>query len=376
MSDHRTTKLLSDGKARKMTRRQALKTAAAGAGLLMMPSIVKADSVVSLDVILPNVMVSGKLKDILEKEANIKINALPFQSTPDSVSRMLAPGGSSRYNVVLAQTDYSRVPMLGPKAGEEKAAAYDVAKMPNVAQMADIFKADYVERAGKIYGMPVIMGYDSVLYNRSAASADDPYTQSWGMIFGDKYAGKIAWFDSAHHMIMAAGLYLGKKHPEQMTPSEVDDVGKFLISKKKNIRTFWTSFAQCGSLLTSGEVVTTYGPLPVRQALQHKGVNVTNAWCKEGVLSFIGALYVPKDCAHQDKSMDFVNAALGVPYIDQLTPIAGYLGANKNAGRSLTKEQKLSYGFGIYTGQTKFYPLRMPKIMPKWVEVWSRVKSA
>jgi hypothetical protein len=65
MSEHDTAK----ERKNRITRRQALKTGAAGAGLLMMPSIVKADSVVSLDVILPYVMVSGKLKDILEKES-------------------------------------------------------------------------------------------------------------------------------------------------------------------------------------------------------------------------------------------------------------------------------------------------------------------
>jgi spermidine/putrescine transport system substrate-binding protein len=367
-----------DGKASAggITRRRALQIGATGAAAAMLPDVVKAQAPVTLDVILPNVLVQGKLKEIIEQEAKVKINDLPFQSTPDSVSRVLAPGGTSRYNVVLAQTDYSRVPMLGSKAGDEKAAAYEMTKMPNAIDMADVFKNDMVTRDGKVYGIPIIMGYDSVLFNRGEVPEKDEYTQSWGMIFGDKYAGRIAWFDAPHHMLMAAGLYLGKKEPEKMTKDEINEVGRFLISQKKNVRTFFTSFAQCASLLTSGEVVAAYGPIPVRQGLQQKGVNVTNAWCKEGILSFIAALYIPKDSANQDKSHAFVNTILGPDYIDQMTPFSGYLGANKKAGASLTKEQRLAAGFGIYTGETKHYPLRLPAIMPTWVEVWSRVKSA
>lgn len=359
-----------------ITRRRALQAGAAGAATVMLSRVVNAQAPATLDVILPNVLVQGKLKEIIEREANVKINDLPFQSTPDTVSRVLAPGGTERYNVVLAQTDYSRVPMLGAKEGDEKGAAYDLSKLPNAADMADVFKNDMVVRDGKVYGVPIIMGYDSVLYNRGEVPEKDEYTQSWGMIFGDKYAGRIAWFDAPHHMLMAAALYLGKKEPEKMSRDEVNEVGKFLISKKKNVRTFFTSFAQCGSLLTSGEVVAAYGPIPVRQGLQQKGVNVTNAWCKEGVLSFIAALYIPKDSPHIDESHAFVNTILGPTYIDQMTPISGYLGANKKAGASLTKEQKLAAGFGIYTGETKHYPLRLPAIMPTWIEVWSRVKSA
>ena len=359
-----------------VSRRRALQLAAGTAAAALLPTNARAQAPVALDVIVPNVLVQGKLKEIIEREAQVKINDLPFQSTPDSVSRVLAPGGTSRYNVVLAQTDFSRVPMLGPTPGSEKVAPFDLAKMPNAADMADVFKNDIVGRDGKAYGIPVMMGYDSVLYNRGAVPDDDDYTKSWGMIFEDKYAGRIGWFDAPHHMLMATGLYLGHKEPEKMTPAEVNEAGRFLISKKKNVRTIWTSFAQCASLLTSGEVVSTYGPIPVRQGLQNQNVNVTNAWCKEGVLSFIAALYIPKDSANQDKSQAVVNSILGLTYSNQMTPISGYLGANKNAGASLTKEEKLRGGYGIYTGETKHYPLRMPASMPTWIEVWSRVKSA
>jgi spermidine/putrescine transport system substrate-binding protein len=369
-----TTRQLTDH-CKPTTRRRALQLGAAGAATLMLPGRAKAQ-VPALDVLIPNVLVQGKLLEIVEKEAKIKINSAAFQSTPDAVSRVLAPGGASRYNVVLAQTDFSRVPMLGPRAGSEKVAALDMSKLPNAAEMADVFKNDMVSRDGKNYGIPNMMGYDSILFNRSEVPENDEFTHSWGMIFDDKYAGRIGWFDAPHHMLMAAGLYLGKKQPEKMSDAEIDDVGKFLISKKKNVRTFWTSFAQCASLLTSGEIISTYGPIPVRQGLQQKGINVTNAWCKEGVLSFISALYIPKDSPNQDASHAFINAILGATYSEQVTPISGYLPANKNVGGKLTKEEKLRAGFGIYSGETKHYPLRMPANMPKWIEVWSRVKSS
>ena len=348
-----------------------------GAGLpLLGANAARAQSPTSLTVMIPNIAVNGKLREIAEAQAKVKIVDEPFVSTPDTVSKVLAPGGTSRYDLIMAQSGYSRVPMLGPKAGAEKAAPLDLAKIPNAANIADLFKPDIVARDGVTYGLPYFIGYDSVVYNADVISDKDPYTQSWGMIFDDKYAGKIAWFDTAVQMLTAAALYLGKAAPETMSADEVAEVGKFLISKKKNVRTIWTTFSQAASLLSSGEVLCAYGSIPVRMELQQQGKNFTNAWPKEGVLSFVSDLFIPKDCAHIDAAHALFNTLIGPPYVDQLATVSGYLPTNKLAGAGLSEEQKLRAGFGIYSGQTKATPLKLPTALNVWIETWSKVKSA
>ncbi len=358
-----------------LDRREFLRWSVA-AGLSGIGGYAQAQAGASLDVLLANALVSGPLKGILEKEANIKINDAPFQSSTDVVSRLVAPGGTGRFNLMMSHSIFSRGPILGEKSGGEKVSPIDVARVPNIAQVADPFKPEAIERDGKVYGVPIMWGYDSVLFNKDHVPEADAYTQSWGCIFEDKYAGRIGWFDTAHQMIMAAALYMGKDKPEQLGASELNDVGKFLISKKKNVRTLWTSFAQAENLLASGEIVCTFGPIPVRYNLQKKNFPITNAWCKEGVLSFVQTGYIPKDSKNQDAAHAMINAMLGKTYASQLSPVSGYLSVSKLGALDLSADERKRWGYGIADGSTKHYPLRMPPNLSAWIEVWSRVKSA
>ena len=329
-----------------------------------------------LEVMLPNAIVSGKCREIMETAAGVKISDAPFQSTPDAVSRLLAPGGTSRLNITFGIVDFARQPVLGPSAGAEKVSALDMSKIPNAAKMGEPFKKDIIERDGKIYGLPVLMGYNTVLFNYDQVPAKDEFTQSWGSIFEDKYAGKIGWFESPHQMIFAAAIYLGKEKPETMTDAEVREVGNFMISKKKNVRVIWTSFAQCANLFATGEMTVAFGTLPVLTQLAAQGLKVNAAWPKEGVESLIGTVYIPKDSSNQDKSHAVINAMLSDEYARELPKAAGYLSPNAAGAEGLTAEQKLKAGYGINTGETKHNPMPIPANLNVWVEVWSRVKSA
>ncbi len=357
-------------------RRGFLKVGAATAVLAGTSGAALAQAVPTLEILVANALVSGPLKGILEEEAKCKINDAPFQSSTDVVARLVAPGGTGRYNMMMSHSIFSRGPVLGASAGQEKCTALDLSKIPNFQYVSNTFKDDILSRDGKVYGIPVMWGYDTVVYNRDVVPENDPFTQSWGAIFEDKYAGRIGWFDTAHQMIMAASLYLGNKQPEQMSTAELNEVGKFLIAKKKNVRTLWTSFAQGANLLASGEIVVTFGAIPVRYGLQQKGMPIRSAWCKEGVLSFVQPAYIPKDSKNQDSAHALINAMLGKAYASRLSTVSGYLSASTLGAQDLSAADKQAWGYGILDGSTKHYPLRMPPNLQQWIEVWARVKSA
>ncbi|HVZ16900.1 MAG TPA: extracellular solute-binding protein [Terriglobales bacterium] len=362
-------------KARLVARRDVLKIGVAGAAALFArPSV--AEAPVQIEVLMTNRLMSPVLREIVEREANVKITDAPFRTVTDSVSRLLAPGGTSRFTLMHAQIEVARKPIMGEKSGEEKIAPLDLDKIPNSKHISDVFKSNYITRDGKTYAVPGTFGYDTVLFNSSEVPEKDPYTQSWGMLFEDKYAGRIAWFDSALHMFLCAGLFLGKKQPETMEGSELEEVSKFLISKKKNVRTMWTSFAQGASLIGSGEVVCAYGPLPMRANLEQKNFPVGSAWCKEGVLSLVSGGFIPKDAPHQDRAHAVINSMLGAEYTSQLTKTTGYLSCSKTALQSLTAEEAKKAGYGIIDGSVKAHQISQPAKFNEWVEAWSRVKSA
>jgi spermidine/putrescine transport system substrate-binding protein len=372
-TDAKFAAMISRGRWSRISRRSLLGAAAIAASTR--PFRAAAEDPV-LTVLIVNSALSGPLKAAIQDEAHCVINDEPYTSSTDSVSRLAAPGGSSRYDLMASAVEFSRLPLLGEKPGDERVQPVDVSLIPNFSAIAETARDAIGQRDGKIYLVPFLFGYDSVVYNRDKMPEDDPDTQSWGAIFEDKYAGRIGWFDVAQQMIMAAGLYLGHVAPETMQRGDLDEVVRFLIAKKKNVRAIWANYAEGINLMATGEIVCTYGTVPMRVELQSKGFNVTGAWPKEGVISVTNVAYIPKDAKSPKVANAAINAMLSAPYASQLPKVSGYLSTSTLGASALTPEQRKALGYGILEGQIKHHGLNLPQDMKVWIEGWNRVKSA
>ena len=346
------------------------------AGLMPYTLQAQAQAPTPIELLVTNSLVAGPLRTTVEQEAGVTITDSPWQSSTDAVSRVAAPGGTSRWDLACSTYDFSKPVIMGAKTGDEKVRPIDLSLVPNLQHVTNESKAGIGERDGKTYMLPLCWGFDTVLYNKTAVPENDPFTQSWAPLFEDKYAGKIGWWDVAHQMLMAAGLYMGHKEPEKMDRAQLDEVAKFLISRKKNVRTMFTTFAQGSALLASGEIVVGYGIVPMRVDLQNRGFPILGAFAKEGVLSLIIALYIPKDAKQHVAAARVINAMLGGKYGGQLTRATGYISASKLAEAGLSPDERKAFGYGIFDGSVKHYLLKFPTNMNMWIETWSRVKSA
>src|SRR5256885_15079835 len=85
---------------------------------------------------------------------------------------------------------------------------------------------------GKQYGIPDDWGFDAILYRSDKVT---PKARSWGLLFDERYKGKISWFDDLE-MLTIAGLYLGFDKPWRQTDAQLKASQKFLISKKHLVR--------------------------------------------------------------------------------------------------------------------------------------------
>src|SRR5947207_7356779 len=107
---------------------------------------------------------------------------------------------------------------------------------------------------GKQYGIPDDWGFDATLYRSDKVH---PKARSWGLLFDERYKGKIAWFDDLN-MLTVAGLYLGFPRPWRQSDSELRKAQQFLIKKKKNVRLIWSSETDLWQAFGSGEVWIAY----------------------------------------------------------------------------------------------------------------------
>lgn len=348
----------------------ALGAAAAGG---MTPAFAQAKPVTA---IMPGVFMPDSVRTLIESKAGFKVENAPYVSPTDTLAKLLAPGGTSRYDLMISVTPFVRNPIIGAKAGDEKVMPIDLSQIPNASKIMDLFKDDIVARDGKTYMLPIVWGYDSVIYNADHIKTDDPDTQSWGVLFNEKYAGRIAWRDDAHGMILAAGLSMGMKDPAAMSASDLKEVTKFLTAKKKNVRTMWSTFGSAVSLMSSGEVWAMYGWIPMRAALQKQGMNVTNNWPKDGLLVWSQGAFIPKDTPNAKGSHAIINAYLEADVGKKLAADTNYPTTSKEISGEFSADERKKLGLDLVERGVKVYPLQFPTAMDRWLEVWNTVKSA
>lgn len=330
----------------------------------------------SISAVLPGVVLTDETRAIIDKATGIKVENVPYVSPTDTVAKLLAPGGTSRYDMMISNTFFVKGPILGAKAGDEKVRAFDLSKMPNANDLQPLFKDDMQTRNGKVYTIPIFWGYDSPIIRVDHIPEKEPLTQSWGVLFSDKYAGKTALRDDAYQSIMVTGLHLGHKDPAAMTQSDLNEVKKFLISKKKNFRTLWTKFGEAVNLMSSGEVWAMYGWMPMRAALARDGFKVANAWPTDGLLVWNHAAFIPKDSPKGELAEQAVNAMLSTDFGVALARVLNYGPVTKAALAQFSAEEQSKLGIDVPSRNLALYQLKWPNDMNAWIETWGAFKAA
>jgi spermidine/putrescine transport system substrate-binding protein len=143
---------------------------------------------------------------------------------------------------------------------------------------------------GKQYGIPADWGFDAILYRSDKVR---PKARSWGLIFDDRYKGRISWFDDLN-MLTVAGLYLGFPRPWRQSDSELRKAQQFLIKKKKNVRLIWSSETDLWQAFGSGELWIAYAWPNDWVQMKNKKLKVIYMRPKEKPIAWVGMLMLLK----------------------------------------------------------------------------------
>jgi spermidine/putrescine transport system substrate-binding protein len=137
---------------------------------------------------------------------------------------------------------------------------------------------------GKQYGIPDDWGFDAILYRTDKVK---PKAKSWGLLFDDRYKGKIAWFDDLG-MLTMTGLYLGFKDPWNQSDAQLDQAKKLLIAKKKNVRLIWSSETNLWEAFGSGDIWVAYAWPNDWVQMRKKKLPVVYMHPKEKPIAWVG----------------------------------------------------------------------------------------
>ena len=231
---------------------------------------------------------------------------------------------------------------------------------------------------GKQYGIPEDWGYDAILYRSDKVK---PKARSWGLLFDERYKGKIAWYDDASTMLPVTGLYLGFKDPWNQTDAQLKQAQKFLVSKKNLVRTIWSSETALWQSFGSGDLWIAYAWPNDWVQMRKKpkpGLPVVYMFPREKALAWVGMLMLLKDSPRPKLAHAYANAWSSTASGKWLEDNYGYGHANlraKPSSSDLVRALKLgdqkTFGPGGIAHIDRHIPRR-----DVYAKVWEGVKSA
>jgi len=157
---------------------------------------------------------------------------------------------------------------------------------------------------GKQYGIPDDWGFDAVLYRSDKVH---PRSKSWGLIFDNRYKGRIAWFDDLE-MLVTAGLYLGVPRPWRQTDEELKRSQDFLIKKKKLVRMIWAGESDLWEAFGSGDLWIAYAWPNDWVQMKKKKLKVVYMRPKEKPVAWVGMFMLLKGSPRPHLAHAYVNA--------------------------------------------------------------------
>jgi putative spermidine/putrescine transport system substrate-binding protein/spermidine/putrescine transport system substrate-binding protein len=154
-----------------------------------------------------------------------------------------------------------------------------------------------------------------------------PKSKSWGLLFDDRYKGRIAWYDDLEMLVMA-GLYLHVPRPWHQTDEELKRSQDLLIKKKKNVRLIWASESDLWQAFGQKDVWIAYAWPNDWVQMKNKHLKVVYMHPKEKPIAWVGMFMLLQGTPRPHLAHDYVNAWSSTASAKWLEDNYGYGHAN------------------------------------------------
>ncbi len=150
----------------------------------------------------------------------------------------------------------------------------------------------------RISMLPTVHNLDSFAYNSNVVNGHLEPSASWGALFDDRWAGRVALVDEPAIGIFDAALAAqaqGEAHFDDignMSTAEIDRLMEFLASRKRAgfFCGFWKTAAEAADMMLAGEATIQSMWSPGVSFLRSRGFSVREAVPREGYRAWHGGL--------------------------------------------------------------------------------------
>ena len=185
--------------------------------------------------------------------------------------------------------------------------AVDTSRLSNWGDVISSLKTIEGTRfEGKQWFVPFDWGNTSVLYRTDLVDIKE---DSWGLLWDERYKGRLSTFAGANETVPYAAVYAGVD-PWNMSDADLAKVKALLIKQRPLIRFYADDETSIEQALASGEIVagTTWNSSAA--TLKSEGVPVRFMNPKEGIMTWVCGMVIHKNAPNLDKAYDFIDAML------------------------------------------------------------------
>lgn len=232
---------------------------------------------------------------------------------------------------------------------------------------------------GQRYYVPSEFGNSSVVYRTDLVDPKYREENSWAIMYDERYARKLAFYDSAGAVVQIAARVLGYENIYSLTDDQLVEVRKLATKQRDLLRFYWTDVTQLEQALASGEIVAAYAWNQSLVTLKKEGLPVEMMVPKEGIFTWVGGLVMHPKVKDEQAAYDFINAWIAPESGAWLIDNYGYGSANGKAYDLVAPERLDELGFSKpedMLGGSIFFVGLDPEVDAKYQKLYDEIRFA
>ncbi len=231
-----------------------------------------------------------------EKVTGIKVNYTTFDSNETMYSQV--KNGGVSYDIIIP-SDY----MIGRMIKEDMLATIDRSKIPNLKYIDDAYTGLFFDTMDK-YTVPYCVGMVGLIYNKKMV---DNIPDSWDVLWDSKYKDQILMFNNPRDAFAIAQIKLGQ-NLNTTNKSDWDKAADLLKKQKKYLQSYVMDDVY-GKMETGEAALAPYYAGDYLTMLENNE-DLGFVYPKEGTNIFVDSICIPKNTAHYEAALMFINFLL------------------------------------------------------------------
>ncbi len=270
----------------------------------------------------------------------VNVNYTTYATNEDMYSKL--SNSAVTYDIIVP-SDY----MIEKMANEGLLLEWNPAELDGWANIKDEFKNPYYDAENK-YSVPYTYGMMGIIYNSDKVSEEDIADMSWGLLWNEKYTGKILQFNNPRDALATAMYWKGI---DVNSANLADWEAAFnLLLQQKPILQAYVNDEIFNKMTTESAWIAPYF-VGDYITMADKEENLAFYYPTEGVNYFVDAMCIPKNAGHPEIAKEYINfmltkdaAVANAEYIGYASP--NMLVENDDAYRENMGEEAIELLYG------------------------------